>query len=112
MEKRKNSWYKAVSIMQYIVASLFAVGTVCMIIVGLTQGEKVAEVLNEAKLLDENGNIMVFNAESVKTLVFGMTILMAPLIVVMYIEAVIFGKHIYMTDAEAAASYKTCLVWT
>lgn len=112
MEKTKNGWYKAVSIMQYIVASIFVVGLIIMLFGGLTQGEKVAQILNEAKLLDEKGNIMVFDAESVKTLVLGMTMLMAPLIVVMYIEAVLFGKYSYMTDAEAAVSYRTCLVWT
>lgn len=112
MEKTKNGWYQAVSILLYIGAGLFTIGVILMLIGGLARGEQVAEVLNQAKMTDENGNVLVFTAEYVKNVVLSTSMFMLPSIVIMFIEAVMFGKYVYMNGQEAVATYKSAVTWT
>ena len=111
MEKTKNGWYKTVSILLYIFASLMAVGLIVIVIYGLTSAEKVAAVLNEMVEPDENGIMELYTAESVKSAILSLTLFSVPSIAFMYIEAVKFDKFTFMTDAEAAANYKNCIIW-
>ena len=111
MEKQKNGWYKAVSIIEYILASIlvFCVGIV--LIAGLADPAKFAEGLNQAQIEDLSGNIMYFTADSARN--FALTSLVAvPEIIVMYFVAVKFGKYSNLTDKEAAETYKSAVAWT
>ena len=111
MEKTKNGWYKAVSIILFVFASLFVVGIIAILAVGLSDPEALAKAINEANA-STGGDYEVYTAESVKTLIWGIAFMFVPSAVIMFCEAVVFDKNIYMTDQEAAERFKSSVVWT
>ena len=112
MEKTKNKWYKAISILLYVFASIVAASLLIILIEGITNTDTFVELLNKYQVPDENGVIELYSPETVKALMFTSCLFMLPSIAVMYTEAIMFGKYVYMTDQEAAMSYKACVIWT
>ena len=112
MEKTKNGWYKAVSIIEYVFAAMFIGLTILVLCVGLADAAKLAEALNKANVTDIDGTAITFTEETAKSFTVGFSLMMLPSIVVMFLVAVMFGKYAKMTDQEAAARYKGAIVWT
>ncbi|MBQ7466436.1 MAG: SHOCT domain-containing protein [Clostridia bacterium] len=112
MEKTKNGWYKAVSIIEYIFASIFVCLTALVLYVGLADAVKLAEALNEAQITGVDGVVIIFTAETAKSFTVAFSLMMLPTIIVMFVEAVMFGKYSNMTDQEAAERYKAATIWT
>jgi len=117
MEKTTNSYYKAVSILCYIFGGLSIAGGILFIVWGSLSFNSNSllfqDIYNDA-LVDYAGDVQT--ALEFTRAVIRMIIVMGALIVasspVMFVEGVVFGKLVELTDKEADEKYSKALAWS
>lgn len=112
MERVKNKFYVAVSVLHFVFASICTLFSLTMIIPAILVDYSTAlemELVEES--MEEYGTLSIEALEMAKTMIIGMIIFMVACSVVCFIAGAKFKKFSYMTNQEAKDYWGKSLAW-
>ena len=115
MEKVKNGYYKAVSIISYIAAGLITAGVlflgICLISNNVVINEIGKILIEEAEIGEVSPDMLEFAAEMIKALLLIECITYLGIAVYTFAQAFYFNKYSNLTNEEACKFYNKCVAW-
>ncbi len=112
MEKTNNGYYKAVSILSFIVAALSLISTAFMLIIVFSGADVIDQIMQA--LIEQSGGTTA-EWEAIAQMMYTFIVLTAVVAfaetIILFIQGAKFKKYSYQTDEEAANNFGKCIAW-